>query len=182
VAAVGIATCFTSNAGWHTDQGPDVGGVKFLAYVAARTAGTGALQVIPGSHHRDFARRLCACRAEDPALQGFDGRPWPATIVESAPGDVVAFDVHLLHASAGGTNLVAWTIQYLPWPGVADADRMRAVRDLTLDAVEFDHESYDRDRWPTWREWVAGASGIASRQTAVERLELLGVLTDDNPA
>src|SRR5688572_28650726 len=26
-----IATCFTSNAGWHCDDGSDVGGVKFLA-------------------------------------------------------------------------------------------------------------------------------------------------------
>jgi hypothetical protein len=181
VPSVGIATCFTSNAGWHTDQGPDVGGVKFLAHLAVRTADIGPLQVIPGSHDHDFARLLCAYRAEDPATQGFDGWPWPATIVESAPGDVIAVDVHLLHASAGGTNRVAWTIEYLPWPGLADADRMRTVRDLTLDAVEFDHETYDRDRWPTWREWVAGASGIPSRQTAVERLRLLGVLADENP-
>ncbi len=35
-----IATCFTSNAGWHTDQGPRVGGVKFLAHLQRRTGGS----------------------------------------------------------------------------------------------------------------------------------------------
>ena len=56
---------------------------------------------------------------------------------------------------------------------------MRVVRDLALDAVEFDHEAYDRDRWPTWAEWAAGAPSLSSRQTAVERLRLLVVLGDD---
>jgi len=50
------------------------------------------------------------------------------------------------------------------------------VRDLILDATEFDHEDYDRDRWPAWREWAAGAAQIPSRAIALERLELLGVL------
>jgi hypothetical protein len=40
---------------------------------------------------------------------------------------------------------------------------MRLVRDMTLDDVEFDHEDYDRDRWPVWREWadlVHAANGV----------------------
>jgi hypothetical protein len=53
---------------------------------------------------------------------------------------------------------------------------MAAVRDMALDGVEFDHEDYDRDRWPVWRDWVAGAGQIPSRLIAVERLRLLGVL------
>jgi hypothetical protein len=50
VPTVPIATCFTSNAGWHTDDGRGVGGVKFLAYLEPRTAETGALRVMPGTH------------------------------------------------------------------------------------------------------------------------------------
>jgi len=133
-----IATCFTSNAGWHTDQGPDVGGVKFLAHLERRTAGSGALRVIPGSHEAGLAARVRAYWSRDPALQGFDGWPVPCVVLETEPGDVIAFDVHLFHASAGGDKRLAWTIEYLPWPGLGDPERLRVVRDLVVDAVEFD--------------------------------------------
>lgn len=170
-----IATCFTSNAGWHTDQGPAVGGVKFLAHLQPRTAADGALRVIPGSHDPGFAFRLRSFWAADPAGQGFPGWPVPAVVLETEPGDVIAFDVHLCHSSAGGHHRLAWTIEYLPWPGIADPERSATVRDLVLDAG-FDNEAYDRDRWPTWREWVAGADASPSRLLAVQRLRLLGVL------
>jgi hypothetical protein len=53
---------------------------------------------------------------------------------------------------------------------------MRVVGELLVDAVEFDHEDHDRQRWPTWSEWEGGAAGIPSRGLAVERLRLLGML------
>jgi hypothetical protein len=56
---------------------------------------------------------------------------------------------------------------------------MRRVRDRTLDDVEFDHEDYDRNRWPVRREWAAGARTSPSRALAVERLRLLGVITGE---
>ena len=56
---------------------------------------------------------------------------------------------------------------------------MRIVRDLILDDAEFDHENYDRGRWPVWREWAAGAAQIPSRAIALERLKLLGVLAGE---
>jgi hypothetical protein len=179
VPTIGIATCFTANASWHNDQGPDVGGVRFLAHLERRTADTGALRVIPGSHHPDYAYQLCTFRVADPASQGFRGWEWPAYVVESEPGDVIAFDMHLFHASVGGTNRLAWTIDYLPWPGIGDVDRMRVVRDLLIDSVEFAHEDYDWQRWPTWSEWESSAVGIPSRGVAVERLRLLGVLAGE---
>jgi Phytanoyl-CoA dioxygenase (PhyH) len=171
-----IATCFTSNAGWHTDQGPQVGGVKFLAHLQRRTAGTGALRVVPGSHDPTFAERVRGYWSRDPALQGFEGWPVPCVVLETQPGEVIAFDVHLYHSSAGGDRRLAWTIEYLPWPGLGDPERLRLVRDLVVDTVDFDHEGYDRQRWPTWREWEAGARSVPSRRVAVERLRLLGVL------
>jgi Phytanoyl-CoA dioxygenase (PhyH) len=176
-----IATCFTSNAGWHTDQGPDVGGVKFLAHLEHRTAGSGALRIVPGSHDPAFAARVRAYWSRDPALQGFDGWPVPCVALETAPGDVIAFDLHLFHSSVGGERRLAWTIEFLPWPGLGDPERMRLVRDLVIDTVDFDHEGYDRGRWPTWQEWAVGARGVPSRQVAVERLRLLGVLGAGDP-
>ncbi len=170
------ATCFTSNAGWHTDQGPDIGGVKYLAHLQPRTETDGALRVLPGSHDRGYAARLRTYQGADPATQGFPGWPVPYVALETEPGDVIAFDVHLLHASAGGTRRLAWTVEYLPWPGLADRSRLAATRDLIVDAADFGDEPYDRDRWPTWREWAAGAADIPSRLVAVQRLRLLGVL------
>jgi hypothetical protein len=181
VPTAAIATCFTSNAGWHSDDGTAVGGVKFLVHLEARTADAGALRVIPGSHHLGLRRAVGRYFGQDPAGQGFPGWPVPFTALETAPGDVIAFDVHLFHSSAGGDNRLAWTIEYLPWPGLGDPSRVEATRAAIVDIVDRDHRGYDRDRWPTWREWAAGVRRSPSRQTAVERLRLLGVLGEGDP-
>ncbi len=179
VPTVGIATRFTGDSTWHTDQGPRVGGVKFWADLEPRTATTGALRLIPGSHLPGFGRRLCEYQAAEPARSGFGHWEWPHIVVETEPGDVVAYQAHLMNCARGGTPRLSWTIDYLPWPGLGNRDRRAAVRDLILDAAEFDHEDYDRDRWPVWRDWAAGAARIPSRAIAAERLELLGVLPGD---
>ena len=176
VPSVGIATRFTGDSAWHTRQGPDVGGVTFWADLEPRAAATGALRLIPGSHLRDFERQLCGYRAAEPALSGFEHWEWPHVVVETEPGDIVAFHAHLMNCAQGGTPRLSWTIDYLPWPGLRRPDQMEVVRDLIRDDVEYDHEDYDRDRWPAWREWAAGAAQIPSRAIALERLELLGVL------
>jgi len=176
VPCVGLATCFTGDSSWHTRQGPDIGGVTFWADLDPRTAGTGALRFVPGSHLPDFERRLCEYRAAEPAISGFGHWEWPHVVVETEPGDVVAFHAHLMNCAQGGTPRLAWTIDYLPWPGLGRRDQMKIVRDLIKDDAEFDHEDYDRDRWPVWRDWVVGAPRILSRAIALERLELLGVL------
>lgn len=178
VPSVGIATCFTGDSTWHTRQGPDIGGVTFWADLEPRTAQTGALRFIPGSHLPQFEHRLCEYRRAEPAMSGFGHWEWPHVVVETQPGDVVAFHAHLMNCARGGTPRLSWTIDYLPWPGLGDPDRLAAVRDMAEDDVEFGHEDYDRDRFPVWREWAAGAGQVPSRAIAVERLTLLGVLKD----
>lgn len=178
VPSVGIATRFTGDSSWHTRQGPGIGGVTFWADLEPRTAGTGALRLVPGSHLSQFGQRLWEyCRAE-PAASGFEPWPWPHVVVETQPGDVVAFHAHLMNCAQGGTPRHSWIIGYLPWPGLGNPDRLAAVRAMAEDDVEFDHEDYDRDRFPVWREWAAGAGQVPSRAIAVERLKLLGVLQD----
>jgi Phytanoyl-CoA dioxygenase (PhyH) len=180
VPSIGIATRLTGDSSWHTRQGPDVGGVTLWADLEPRrSADSGALRLVPGSHLRDFERRLCEYRAAEPAISGFESWPWPHVVIETEPGDIVAIHAHLLTCALGGTPRTAWVIDYLPWPGLASPEGMAAVRDLLQDAVEFDHETYDRDRWPVWRDWVAGADQIPSRAIAVERLQLLHVLKSD---
>lgn len=100
--------------------------------------------------------------------------------METEPGDVIAFDVHLRHCSTGGNARLAWSIEYLPWPGLNDRERLDTVRTLVVDAGDVGDGSYDRSRWPTWREWVAGAGAITSRQIALQRLRLLGALSDED--
>ena len=162
---------------WHTRQGPDIGGVTLWADLEPRTAGTGALRLIPGSHLPGFERQLCEYRAAEPAASGFGHWEWPHVVVETEPGDVVAFHAHLLNRAQGGAPRLTWTIDYLPWPGLGRPDQLEVVRDLVVDAGEFDHEDYDRERWPVWRDWAAGAAQIPSRAIALERLRLLRVLT-----
>jgi hypothetical protein len=180
VPSAGIATRFAGDSAWHTRQGPDAGGVTLWADLEPRTAQTGALRLIPGSHLREFERQLRAYRAAEPAASGFGHWVWPHVVVETEPGDVVAFHAHLMNCAQGGTPRLSWTIDYLPWPGLGHPDQMRIVRDLIRDDVEFGHEDYDRERWPVWREWAAGAAQPPSRAIALERLKLLGVLAGED--
>ena len=83
-----------------------------------------------------------------------------------------------MNCAQGGTPRLSWTIDYLPWPGLGRPDQMEVVRRLV--DVEFGHEDYDRDRWPVWRDWAAGAAQSPSRAVALERLELLGVLASED--
>lgn len=62
-----------------------------------------------------------------------------------------------------------------------------AGRGLSLDLTrgkpaadaDYDDEDCDRDRWPAWREWAAGARSVPSIDVAVSRLRLLGVLDQE---
>ena len=176
VPSIGIASRFRMDSTWHTSQGPDVGGVTFWVDLEPRTAETGALRLIPGSHLPEFERRLWEYCAAEPAVSGFESWEWPHVVVETSPGDVVAVDEHLRQCARGGTPRLSWTIAYFPWPGLGQPDRLEALRRMVADDVEFDHEDYDRERWPVWQEWAAGASRSPSRAIAAERLTLLGIL------
>ncbi len=179
VPSVGTATCFTGDSSWHARQGPDIGGVAFWVDLEPRTAETGALRFIPGSHVPEFERLLRQYCGAEPAVSGFESWEWPHVVVETEPGDVVAFHLHLRTCNQGGTPRLSWTIEYLPWPGLGQPERLAAVRAMIGDDVEYDHEDYDRDRFPVWREWAAGAGQVPSRGVAVERLMLLGVLESE---
>ncbi|MFC6881242.1 MULTISPECIES: phytanoyl-CoA dioxygenase family protein [Actinomadura] len=172
VPTPGLAARLAPDAPWHTDHGPEVGGVNYLVHLEPRAERTGALRVLPGSHEPGYGRRVAAFMDRDPSRQGFRGRPVPYAALETEPGDVIAFHPRLFHASEGGGTRLAWRIGYLPWPGIADAEAMAAVRYLVADTA--DGDGYDRDRWPAWREWADGPRS-PSRQVAVERLELLGI-------
>jgi hypothetical protein len=90
--------------------GIGVPGVKFTAYFGQLTAGTGALRLVPGSHHPEPNARLAACsRRQGPARGEAEAADcqarFPGFIADTSPDDVIAFDLHTWHASFdGGTG------------------------------------------------------------------------------
>ena len=158
---------YFAEAGWHNDDGIGVAGVKFAVYFDHLDATNGALRFVPCSQH-DGPRRLAAAYQ----LSGY--ADWPAVTTVSVPGDVIAFDLHTFHASFGGRDRLAWAIEYLAEPG-DQAARGRVLRWME-DGFEQAFRGFDRDRYPVWRDWAAGAAGHERRAAALERLERAGVM------
>ena len=98
-------------AGWHTDDGTGLRGVKFAAYSDELTAGNGALRLVPGSHHPEQNARLSAYskRRVPASVAGFAAYQagFPGYVAATSPGP---HDVH--RGLLGVEELVAarWTI------------------------------------------------------------------------
>lgn len=91
------------NTEWHPDTASlNYAGIKFCIYPDRLTADTGALRVIPGSHHDPFHSLL----DKDDCREGYGVTPekMPAFVFESEPGDVLAFNVGVWHSSFGGAS------------------------------------------------------------------------------
>ena len=108
------ANRYVTNTSWHYDAGAYEGyGVKFAMYLQPVRADTGALRVIPGSHKQPWFDELderpplrFAWAREDFARAEADDmiESVPGYVCESDPGDVVAFDLRIYHASVGGSS------------------------------------------------------------------------------
>src|SRR5207245_1860792 len=90
---------YFAEAGWHTDDGIGVRGVKFAAYFDQLTAGNGAPRLVPGSHHPEQNARLAAYERRQPRVRtGAEAAAYQASIpghvADTVPGDVIAFDLH----------------------------------------------------------------------------------------
>ena len=121
---------YHGSSSWHRDSESDVASVGFACYLDPLTATTGALRVVPGSH-----------RHEDR----------DAVAVETTPGDVIVFDEHLLHSSAGGGVRYQWRVDYVARP-VGPSDHQRVTEYFeAMFSPEWDG-GYDVDRFPTYGE------------------------------
>ncbi len=166
-------------AGWHTDDGIGVRGVKFAVYFDELTGDAGALRLVPGSHHPEQNARLTAYRdrqlpirtgAEAPA----DQASIPGYIADTTPGDVIAFDLHTWHASTGGRDRLAWTAVYQRYPET-DSERDRTLRSVH-DSFEQAFRGFDTGRYPIWRDWLADAGAHPRRAGVIERMRHAGVV------
>ncbi len=166
-------------AGWHTDDGIGVRGVKFAVYFDELTEDAGALRLVPGSHHPEQSARLTAYRDRQlPIRTGAEAAAYqasiPGYIADTSPGDVIAFDLHTWHASTGGRDRLAWTAVYQRCPKT-DSERDRTLRSVH-DSFEQAFRGFDTGRYPIWRDWLADAGAHPRRAGVIERMRHAGVL------
>ena len=118
-------------SGWHRDSELPVASVGFLTYLEPLAAATGALRVVPGSHQRN-----------DAATAG-------AVAIDTAPGDVIILDEHLLHASEGGGVRLQWRVDFVARPTTAAEEEV--VRRYYGGNFSPDWDGgYDVDAFPTY--------------------------------
>jgi hypothetical protein len=148
---------------WHVDSTLPIVSLGCLAYLEPMGPDSGALRVVPGSHHPPFSealRDMCAARVRDPSL--------PAHVVATAPGDVILMDEHVLHAAFGGSVRRQWRVDYLGVP----VGREESILATSYFASLYDREwdgGYDVDRYPSY-----GPDWRRSSRAAVAQLDALG--------
>ena len=169
------AVLYFGEAGLHTDSGIPVSGVKFVTYTEPLEARTGALRLLPGSHHRDFAGSVWtwnrAARGEGSAGLRSHLEHTPLVVAETRPGDVVAFDLFSFHASVYGSDRRQWSVSYLADP--ATPDEAAAFREYADDGLEVPWPGwYDPSSYPHYdREWIERGQP----RRVIERMRELGV-------
>jgi hypothetical protein len=165
-------------AGFHCDDGTGSTGVKFVAYLEPLTAQSGALRLMPGSHHPDFAASLAGWERRNPALDAEGLRRQvgeiPCQVAETRPGDVIAFDWHTWHASINGADRRQWTISYAKDPRTTE--EARRLRDFFQSAVPEGGEPYDHAAYPCYDEhWLVADPAHPQRATLTDRMRELGM-------
>jgi hypothetical protein len=68
---------YFAEAGWHSDDGIGVRGVKFAAYFEQPTAGTGALRLVPGSPPTVRAAGALRTTPSSPVTRRASAGTWP---------------------------------------------------------------------------------------------------------
>ena len=111
----GDGNYFAGDTPWHNDAvnmpyGDEaktlVRHIKVAVYLDPLTAETGALRVIPGSHHLGdtFASAVIANLADSDSFLGVAPTALPSVALAITPGDVLMFDHRIRHASFGGSS------------------------------------------------------------------------------
>jgi hypothetical protein len=157
-------TRYFGESPWHVDSSLPVPSLGCLAYLEPTGPDSGALRVMPGSHHSTFNEALRDLRAacvRDPSL--------PGHVLATHPGDVILMNEHVLHAAFGGGVRRQWRVDYLGVPvGSEEVTRAKSYFASLYD-VEWDG-GYDVDRYPSY-----GPDWRRSSRAAVAQLEALGV-------
>jgi hypothetical protein len=150
-------TWYQSDTSWHRDSVHDVASVGVVAYLEPLDAATGALRIVPGSH-----------AARDRALPEADAPV--GEVLETAPGDVIVFDEHLIHGSMGGSQRRQWRADFVIDPR-DDHERAEVAAWFDQSIPDERHDpGYDAERYPSY-----GPYWQALDRPWTDRLRKLGV-------
>jgi hypothetical protein len=166
------AVLYFGETAWHRDSGRPLREVKLVAYLDPLTADTGALRVLPMSHTGD--QRRLGHWIQHPRVPIEDV---PAFVCETRPGDVVAFDALLYHASLGGSDRLQWSAVYAREP---ETDEARAA----LDDLAAEWPTWGSDPFPAGTTgldpaWIAAPDPSPLKRRWLRRYRELGAIADD---
>ena len=152
------ATSYRGSTKWHRDSDAAVNSVGFLFYLEPVDAENGALRVLPGSHGAEYGAAVQAYTTHAELV--------PGIAIPTLPGDAIALNERLFHASSGGAVRRQWRVDFVAdVPGTEPALRDYFARQYT---PGWDG-GYDVDRYPSYGEhWRALDSAWS------ERLDELG--------
>ena len=170
---------YVKNTFWHYDPGtPEAYGVKFAIYLQPMRADNGALRLIPGSHKNPWfvdldkhpplryawVRQHYEKAESDEVISSV-----PGYVCETDPGDVVAFDDRIYHASVGGSNdRHQCDITYLRYPRTPR--ELAATISLAKDYMN--ERDNSADPWNPKRtapdDWFANKGRSSMRQRWIE--------------
>lgn len=101
----GDGNYYTGDTAWHSDGFHRVGRfLKIALYLDPVDAETGCLRVIPGTHRVEAEDWEARKARQSEELWGISQREVPCVPLASRPGDLVAFNHNLMHASFGGST------------------------------------------------------------------------------
>jgi hypothetical protein len=153
------ATRYVGPTRCHADSDLPIQSIGFAAYLEPLIGPDGALRAVPGSHSPGVGDALPRTGAMTAAGLG----------VASQPGDIIAFDEHLHHASTTPGARRQWRVDFVVDP--SNADEEAVVRAYFARVFPRGWEGgYDTKRYPSY-----GPHWQASGRTSVDRLRDLGV-------
>ena len=161
------ANRYTGDTRWHRDTRTiHQYGVKFAFYLKPVGENTGALRVIPGTHRLPN---------DDEFTNGVQSMPLeevPCAVLASEPGDVVAFDLRMWHASYGGSSdRQMCTVVYYSNP--KNPDQLEALRKQGENNTSV--KKYIPKRPYLYsKKWMSNPHGSMVRQASIDRLTEVG--------
>jgi hypothetical protein len=177
------------DTGWHRDlDAPGNTGMKLIYYFESLRVDTGALRVIPGSHRELDDDRISdseplRVRSDEDvatAVRELDtnSSDRPTVVIETEPGDVIAFAMPLLHSSSGGgpNRRLGSVIYWMPSP----TKKQLEARRQEVSMIGQNHErmfNYPADAPFCHPDWVADAADSKRRTRWVEQLRDIGWIT-----
>ncbi|MDA0989171.1 MAG: phytanoyl-CoA dioxygenase family protein [Verrucomicrobia bacterium] len=170
VGVIVDANRYTGNTGWHPDTiSPLQYGVKFAFYLQPVAADTGALRVMPCTHRlfpftEEFTEGVSASALTDV----------PCQVLDSQPGDVVAFDLRLWHASFGGSSdRRMCTVVYYNNPKTPE--EVEFLRRQGGDNVKIALDAFrPRRDYLYSAQWISNPNRNPDRQRWIDRLRQVG--------